>query len=212
MKKLKRWLVVELVKMNELLNGSLKFKELTIEKLRETRDTLESQNKALQDENESLQSANTWIKNENAKIEKEMRFSDAIADKQARLIEKMHGELDEVRKAKEDCLTNIQSLNVEIGSMWTKNQELQSDLNSFEDLKKEADSVSSGVEVWVAMDAPISSDESYIYMYNQEPILNMRKGVHENENGQYADLSGLDLTINLQPLQCKKYILNEVKE
>ena len=156
MKKLKKWLVVELVKMNELLNGSLKFKELTIEKLRETRDTLESQNKAMQEEKEQLK--------------EQLGLADFTVAK------------------------------------------LKTKLSKFEDLKKESENISNALTVWIAMDAPIGSDERYIYIYNQQPVLGKNECCFQTHNAQYGDITELDLYIQLKPLECKKFKLIEVLE
>lgn len=218
MKKLKKYVVSNLLEINKELNIDLKESDrccrIGLDMIKERDDkitTLESQNKALQLEKEKLESANTWLKNENARIEKEMRFSDAIADKQAKLIEKLHGELDEVRKAKEDCLTNIQSLNVEIGSMWRKNQELQSALNSFEDLKKEVGNVHEGVTVWIAKDS-----ESDVFIFTDKPIFNKQciNGLAYNsllskiKEARKRDLEWIN---EIKPLQCKQFRLLEAQ-
>lgn len=90
---------------------------------------------------------------------------------------------------------------------------LQSALSKFEDLKKDLEGANGdGVTVWIAMDKPFNSDEKYGYIYNQQPVLRLSEGTFETQNLQYGELNDLELPVNLQPLQCKKFRLIEVSE
>lgn len=151
----------------------------------------------------------TWI----------LRYNELEAQNKA-----LQTELDELRETRTDCLTNIQSLNVEVGNMYRENEslkeqlgladftvdKLKSALASFEDLKKEADKVSSGVDVWVARDG-----DGDLYVYSDKPTMYHGEETFNGEDTNYAEIKELTykkLFKKVKKRQCKKYILMEAQE
>lgn len=87
-------------------------------------------------------------------------------------------------------------------------QSLQSALESFEDLKKEADKVTNPVEVWIARDA------CGAFIYPQEPYWDKQEELYDCKDGNITEISveiQKALSIELNRRQCKKFHLIEVE-
>lgn len=216
MKKLKKWLVIELVKMNELLNGSLKFKELNIEKLRETRDTLESQNKALQ---KDLEVQKALVKTFELSVLSNSDYNEKLREEN-KALQKEKEEANKMIKTQEECKSiltkKIVILQEQLGLADFTINKLKTKLDCFESLKSEMGSFSKSYTVWIARDR---NGETWVF--NKKPILHNEttwvsdtfyKKKKTSKDERISFLAKIEDFIDLQPLECKKFKLLEINK
>lgn len=187
-KKVKNWAFKEMLKKIETYEKC--FTEMS--KLnKETYDNYQD----VMNKYDTLKSQNKALQEANSKLKAEKNLIDVIC---------------------QDHLRTIEKLKEQLGLADFTVAKLKTKLSKFKDLKKEVDRVSSGIDVWIAME---ENGESNMFSgkpeyHNEEGFVTGNKfyGKPPSRGDKVCYLGSIEQFIPIEPLQCKKYILNEAKD